>query len=47
MGFWSGVITTTLVIGFFICASKNNREYEIYEEGFLAGKESEKNDRKN
>lgn len=43
MDFILGVIATTIVLCFLFGASKNNRENEIYMEGFLAGKE-DKND---
>lgn len=39
MDFLFGVIAGIIVLAFFIGATKNNRENEIYMEGFLAGKE--------
>lgn len=47
MDFILGVIATTIVLCFLFGASKNNREHEIYEEGYLAGKGSNKYDRNN
>lgn len=47
MDFWIGVVATTIVLVFLFGATKNNREHEIYEEGYLAGKESIKHDRNN
>ena len=47
MDFLLGVIATTLVLCFMFGATKNNREHEIYEEGYLAGKKSIKHDRNN
>ena len=46
MDFILGGLATAVVLCFLFGASKNNREHEIYEEGYLAGKES-KNDRNN
>ena len=47
MDFWIGVLAGIVVLAFFIGATKNNKEYEIYMEGFLAGKESKEHDRNN
>ena len=40
MDFWLGVIATMIVLGVFVSATNINKENEIYEEGYLAGKEN-------
>lgn len=46
MDFWIGVLAGIVVLAFFMGATKNNKEDEIYMEGFLAGKE-DRNERNN